>query len=104
VSISPFRAFPKLRCYAGLIRTVHFLAATCGLSMTTTRNSLPHAIPKGECDQQENYNSKSVHCEIPRMRKCRPPAEAAPLGGLGGDETASLLKTTPSDRHPLYMH
>jgi hypothetical protein len=31
-------------------------------------------------------------------------AEAAPLGDLGGDETTSLLKTTPSDRHPLYMH
>jgi hypothetical protein len=35
----------------GLIRTGHF-AAACGVTMATTRNTLPHAISKGESDQQ----------------------------------------------------
>jgi hypothetical protein len=37
------------------------LAATFGLTMTTTRNNLPHAISKGESDQQRNSKGKSVH-------------------------------------------
>ena len=45
------------------------LAATCGLTTTTTRNNLPHAIPKREADQQKNNSSKRVHCEIPHTGK-----------------------------------
>jgi hypothetical protein len=58
----------RARAAVGLASKRTGLAATCGLTVTTTRNKLPHAMPKGECDQQENYNSKSVHCEIPHMR------------------------------------
>jgi hypothetical protein len=72
--------------------------------MTTMRNNLPHAISKGEANQQKNGNKKSVHCEILHMRKV--PAvgvEAAALRGLGGEEQPRT-RTPVGDRQRLDMH